>query len=475
MIGNRALSNVFDELFRKSWKEQGLANSIGPSWRGVPVGLLFEATCTNAKCASNTDYDKSGSVIVPVNHDMTPNAGKIDVIKAMEALKCVVFNEPISKKTSECIAYNCEFRYSGEADQGDCEGVLDFKGKCKTTTFIHEQNWSQLTIEFLAVGVDDEFTKRLLREGAALAGDTGISFSLMWESFDDLDIHCICPNGKEIYYSAKKQQGGELDVDMNAGAKDKSDKPVENIVWTSNAPQGTYKVYVQNFAYKGDGVGKGKQIPWELKAVFPGKCSKVFKHFCVGSRTESNVYLTFTYPPKGNDFVDVETIARCIKSTGGTLGGTPGRTQQTSDEKEEKKEESLDMSNPAGWNAAQVAQWVGSLGEKYKPAAQEFLDTGVDGDFLLEIQDADLVDLGMSSRVMRKILLKKVAAFKPASFVPREGEVDMSLARASSEGQPGASGAGEAEDMKVADAPGESELKADDSFTLVSGADVVQT
>lgn len=170
----------------------------------------------------------------------------------------------------------------------------------------------------------------------------------------------------------------------------------------------------------------------EVKAVFPGGCSKVFKHHCVGKGTASNVYLTFVYPPKGKDFVDVNTIAECIESTGSTPQGpceekTPMPTT-TLGEAEDQKEDApvLDMRNPAGWSKEQVGQWLTSLGQKYQPVAQTFVDTGVDGEFLMDIGDEDLVELGMKSRVMRKIVLKKIAGFNAPTLIPRQGEPDPS-------------------------------------------------
>lgn len=66
--------------------------------------------------------------------------------------------------------------------------------------------------------------------------------SLAWFNHDDLDIHCINPIGKHIYYSNK---AGILDVDMNAGGK-MSRKPVENLSW-NRITDGEYKIYVNNF------------------------------------------------------------------------------------------------------------------------------------------------------------------------------------------------------------------------------------
>jgi len=95
-----------------------------------------------------------------------------------------------------------------------------------------------------------ELNRRLTREGAK-TGD--IQISLMWQNINDIDLHCVDPNGEEIFYKHKhSRSGGELDVDMNANAPFSND-PVENIYWANGAaPSGNYKVYVAH--YKNNGV-----------------------------------------------------------------------------------------------------------------------------------------------------------------------------------------------------------------------------
>jgi Ca-activated chloride channel family protein len=102
-------------------------------------------------------------------------------------------------------------------------------------------------VMFLSDGT--EMSARLAGAGAK-SGDVRVS--LMWNNLNDLDIHVIAPSGEEIYYSHKRSRcGGELDVDMNAGGRS-SMTPVENIYWPKGgAPQGLYRVYVQNYAFKG--------------------------------------------------------------------------------------------------------------------------------------------------------------------------------------------------------------------------------
>ena len=94
-------------------------------------------------------------------------------------------------------------------------------------------------------GDSDPLSSRLKREGAKTGA---VQISLMWNNYNDLDLHCIDPNGEEIYFSRKHSlSGGELDVDMNAGGVS-SIEPVENIFWREGgAPTGTYKVFVNHY------------------------------------------------------------------------------------------------------------------------------------------------------------------------------------------------------------------------------------
>ena len=97
-------------------------------------------------------------------------------------------------------------------------------------------------------GFGGEFDGRLALAGGK-SGD--VQISLIWDTIDDLDLHCIDPNGEEIYFSNERSSsGGELDVDMNAGVR-MSTEPVENIYWPrGRAPAGSYKVYVDFYARK---------------------------------------------------------------------------------------------------------------------------------------------------------------------------------------------------------------------------------
>jgi outer membrane protein OmpA-like peptidoglycan-associated protein len=107
------------------------------------------------------------------------------------------------------------------------------------------------SMEKISSNDDDELNKRLKREGAKTGS---IQISLLWNNYNDLDLHCIDPSGEEIFYSHKKSSSnGELDVDMNAGGPS-SNQPVENIYWgKGTAPDGEYKVILHHYAKRNCG------------------------------------------------------------------------------------------------------------------------------------------------------------------------------------------------------------------------------
>jgi len=95
--------------------------------------------------------------------------------------------------------------------------------------------------------LSEESMARLKRENAKFGS---VQISLFWNNENDLDLHVVDPNNEEISYNHKKSRsGGELDVDMNARSR-VSRSPVENVVWTGQAPQGHYKVYVNYYSKK---------------------------------------------------------------------------------------------------------------------------------------------------------------------------------------------------------------------------------
>ena len=81
-----------------------------------------------------------------------------------------------------------------------------------------------------------------------------LSFTLVWNSTDDLDLHVIDAKTSHIYYekyckSTDNQfsiAGGQLDIDLNAGEV-QVEQPVENVYFKCTPPKGNYTVKVHVF------------------------------------------------------------------------------------------------------------------------------------------------------------------------------------------------------------------------------------
>lgn len=101
----------------------------------------------------------------------------------------------------------------------------------------------------ISVRVTDEEDRELMERLAREGGKSGVvQISLAWDDYNDLDMHVFCPSGERIYFNNRKSNcGGELDVDMNV--RPKSKKPIENVVWTDEAPDGEYKIGVHFYKH----------------------------------------------------------------------------------------------------------------------------------------------------------------------------------------------------------------------------------
>ena len=92
------------------------------------------------------------------------------------------------------------------------------------------------------------------RAALANAKSGDVEITLTWNNRNDLDLHCIDPNGEHLYYAHRRatHSNGELDIDKNAGPP-YSRLPAEHVYWPRrDAPDGTYKVYVDEFQRHGD-------------------------------------------------------------------------------------------------------------------------------------------------------------------------------------------------------------------------------
>ncbi|MFA4874134.1 MAG: hypothetical protein WC956_01965 [bacterium] len=97
-------------------------------------------------------------------------------------------------------------------------------------------------------GQQDEI--ELIEMGLQFGGGA-VQVTLQWEATVDLDLHVKDPSGEEIFYGhTSSASGGQLDHDDQDGG-DASGPAKENIYWQSNAPAGTYTVWVRYYGGSG--------------------------------------------------------------------------------------------------------------------------------------------------------------------------------------------------------------------------------
>jgi len=109
----------------------------------------------------------------------------------------------------------------------------------------------------------------------ALGGDVSgvLRFSIQWnengDNPDDLDAHCIEPDGNEIYYQNKGRthpSSGVLDVDIIHPETETSDgTAVENITWSDlcRMPDGIYKLFVHCYTHRGGRSGFTAEVEFD--------------------------------------------------------------------------------------------------------------------------------------------------------------------------------------------------------------------
>ena len=103
----------------------------------------------------------------------------------------------------------------------------------------------------------EEFSgaRELLAKMGAQSGKMEIS--LCWYSKDDLDLHCITPEGVHIYFRNPDAGGGQLDVDMNVKDETAVSPAVEHIRFAAPGP-GVYQFYIDNYTDRTDGETKAE-------------------------------------------------------------------------------------------------------------------------------------------------------------------------------------------------------------------------
>lgn len=175
-------------------------------------------------------------------------------------------------------------------------------------------------------------TDSMVKENVKNAGgkvDGVLRFSIQWNDLDDwdendLDAHCIEPDGNEICFSSKTSRvsGGQLDIDIINPENNKA--AVENITWqnTSRMREGKYIFLVHCYTYRGGRSGFRAEIEFDGQIYsfdyrIPLKQSEkvvvaevTFKNgkFTIEEKLPSNCSNKEVWGIKTNDFTPVTVI-----------------------------------------------------------------------------------------------------------------------------------------------------------------------
>jgi hypothetical protein len=142
----------------------------------------------------------------------------------------------------------------------NCVSLIAQKVKDSKTMF----KWNNGFSWVYSGNIADSMKKRVKEAGGKVDGV--LRFSIQWNSdndnINDLDAHCIEPNGNEIWFRNKGMihpSTGMLDVDIIHPA---SEPAIENITWgnQSKMQEGVYLFFVHNYNNRGGKNGFASEI-----------------------------------------------------------------------------------------------------------------------------------------------------------------------------------------------------------------------
>jgi len=207
--------------------ELGLQDALERRYAKVEDLSVEKILYFHKPSAINDVFDEASSEAVTDPRSLS----KVETISIEDFIANVVPNS----KSMEVLLENSHLKNLASLITSDCEDNL-FK-------------WDNPFSWYYTGGITDSIKERVKAAGGSVDGK--LRASLSWTNSDDLDIHCITPKNKEIYYGSRRHNGGELDVDMNAGGRH-SLTPVENIIWKNSYDEGKYEVFVHNFTRRGN-------------------------------------------------------------------------------------------------------------------------------------------------------------------------------------------------------------------------------
>lgn len=144
-----------------------------------------------------------------------------------------------------------------------------------------------------------EFDERLEATGGEVSEE--LTVTLIWDDESDLDLEVRCPGGGTAGIDGTGCGGGVLDIDANgyaSGGLRMMERPVENIRFGDNAPEGEYRIriFIAGTYESSFGHDHGRNLgrhPFRVRVISHGG-EQVFEgvHPGVG---QGDVWLNFTH------------------------------------------------------------------------------------------------------------------------------------------------------------------------------------
>lgn len=200
----------------------------------------------NRRYANLTDINVENLLFTDKSSEMQDIFGEMSKdtivdIKKLTKIEEISINDFINKvlpssKSVELLLENKHFN--------NFVSLITAEDECKLFKWDNPFSWSYTG------GITDSIKEKVKQAGGKVDGV--LRASLSWHNYDDLDLHCIQPDGSEIYFCSKSStSSGVLDVDMNAG-HGSTRNAVENIIWTNEGKmkEGIYTIKIHNYCQR---------------------------------------------------------------------------------------------------------------------------------------------------------------------------------------------------------------------------------
>lgn len=240
-------------------------------------GRFIRASISNSALENNTAVD--GAAIV----NEARNGGQITLLlentrianNSARRAGGAIYNNPVGRNGSISITTNnTDFLLNtqGGAAAGQRGGVLGAEVQCFDNGAVTYQSTSSRTTDASCIAatastpITAEEAQAILQAPVLRTGEVQVKLS--WDNQVDMDLEITEPNGNTVNYrNLLSTTGGYLDVDSNADCPTGATSGVENIVWASDAPAGTYSIIVNEY----DLCGAPSPANWTLTVTVMGQ------------------------------------------------------------------------------------------------------------------------------------------------------------------------------------------------------------